>query len=139
MTNSKNNNNLLSLMRNKILLIIIIYLRINITLTKPELGKNDFSFLFCCQRFLTCYDFENSGFVQNKDGSLTGLAIQMRDTFNNSTSDLKTSDYYVWVMLKKAFHFSYQSTFRYCIGQMREKIEQKNKYASLYQQASRFE
>lgn len=104
MTNTKNNNNLLSLMRNKILLIIIIYLRKNITLTKPELGKNDFSFLFCCQRFLTCYGFENSGFVQNKDGALTGLTIQMEDTFNISTSDLKTSDCYVWGMLKKAFH-----------------------------------
>lgn len=108
MTITKNNNKLLSLLRNKILLIITIYLQKKSLL----LGKHDFSFLFCCQRFLTCYDFENSGFVQGKDGALTGLAIQMGDTFNISTSDLKTPDCYVWGMLKKAIHFLYQSTFR---------------------------
>lgn len=113
MTNTKNINKLLSLMRNKILLvIIIIYLRKNITLRNTKLRKNYFSLLFCCQRFLTCYDFENNRFVQNKERALTGLAIQMGDTFNISTSDLKTSDCYVWGMLKKALHFSYQSRYR---------------------------
>lgn len=122
-------------MINKILLIIIIYLWKNITLTKSEIGKNDFGFLLCCQRFLTCYDFENSGFVQNKDGALTGLAIQMGDTFNISTSDLKTSDCYVWVMLKKALLFSYQSTFRYRSNAWEDRAKKWNMQAFINKQA----
>lgn len=47
----------------------------------------------------------------------------MGDTFNISTSDLKTSDCYVWGLLKKALHFRTNPPSR--IGQMREKIEQK--------------
>lgn len=38
-------------MRNKILLIIIKYLGKDITLIKPELGKNDFSFIFVVKDF----------------------------------------------------------------------------------------
>lgn len=135
MTNTKNNNKLLSLMRNKILLIVIIYLRKNITLTKPELGKMISVFFFVVK------DFWRATVSKTMDSCK--IRMEHWQVLPYRWETLSISAHLIWkhqtvmfgLCLRKLYIFRTNSPSG--IGQMREKIEQKklNMQASINKQA----
>lgn len=124
-------------MGNKILLIIIIYLRKNITLTKPELEKIISVFFFVAKDFWRA--------TISKTVVSCKIRIEHWQVLPYRWETLSISAHLIWkhqtfmfgVCLRKLYIFRTKPLSG--TGQMREKIEQKKLKLSLYQQASMFE